>query len=104
MPCLGQFMSSCRDRNTALYLGDVENKRRSYFRVRKGVYTFDYSRSQNTIVTAGKDMVVRVWNPYVPSKPVILLQGHKSAVTYVRVHDSKERVCMTVCTRVTKKF
>ena len=74
-PSLESFMSCCRDRDTALFLGDVELRRRSYFRVRKGVFTFDYSKSNNIIVTGGKDALVRVWNPYVTAKPVMLLQG-----------------------------
>ncbi len=85
-------MSSCRDMATALFMGDYAQKRRSYFPVRKGVCTFDYSKSNNIIVTGGKDAIVRVWNPYVPSKPVIILQGHKSAITYVIVHDAQEQV------------
>ena len=74
-PSLNSFLSCSRDMDTALFMGDIELRRKAYFRVRKGVFTFDYSKSNNIIVTGGKDALVRVWNPYMPLKPVMLLQG-----------------------------
>ena len=74
-PSLNSFLSCCRDHETALFMGDIELRRQAYFRVKKGVFTFDYSKSNNIIVSGGKDALVRVWNPYMPLKPVMLLQG-----------------------------
>ena len=78
-PQINFFMSCCRQRNTALYMADVQGKRKTIFKVSKGVFDFDFCKKNNVIVTGGKDTVVRVWNPYVPSKAVMILQGHKSA-------------------------
>jgi len=78
------FLSCCRDTETAMYLGDFKGKYyQHYFKVTKGIYSFEYVPSLNIIVTGGYDALVRVWNPYVPSKAVVLLQGHKSPVTHV---------------------
>ena len=75
-PELGFFMSCSRSQNTSLLLSDPTGRRTSMFKVRKGVWDFDYSKKNNVIVTGGKDCIVRVWNPYVTVKPVMLLQGH----------------------------
>ena len=78
LPNYDHFLSCCRSYNSSMYLGDLEGKRKSVFKVQKGVYDFDYSRKNNTIVTGGKDCIVRAWNPYVTTKPVMILQGHKT--------------------------
>ena len=90
--CLGTFLSCCRDRNTALFQGDIEKKKSIYFKVSKGVFSFDYCRYNNVLVTGGKDTIVRVWNPYVQNKPVMILQGHKSPIFYVMVNSTKEQI------------
>ena len=88
----GCFLSCCRRNETALYMGDIEQKKASYFPVTKGVTCFDYCNKTNIIVTGGKDALVRVWNPYVPSKPVMILHGQKSPVLYVFVYEEKEYI------------
>ena len=93
VPNLGCFISCCKSKDTAMYVGDLDEKKtRSYFRVNQGVFTFDFCRKNNVIATGGYDTVVRVWNPYVPRKAVMLLQGHKSPVTHVAVHSEKEQI------------
>ncbi len=92
IPPLNTFLSCCRGKNTSLFQGDLRQKKALYFKVRKGVYAFDYDLNNNILVTGGKDTVVRVWNPYVQSKPVMLLQGHKSAILYVVVNAPKEQI------------
>jgi WD40 repeat protein len=78
LPNYDSFLSCSRNYPTAMFLGDLEGKRAAFFRVQGGVYDFDYSRKNNTIVTGGKDCIVRAWNPYVTIKPVMIIQGHKT--------------------------
>ena len=92
VPELQTVISCCRDRSTALFSGDLRQSKKTYYRVRKGIFDFAYCRKNNVIVTGGKDTIVRVWNPYVSSKPVILLHGHKSAVLHVIVNEKEEHV------------
>ncbi|KAK2181266.1 hypothetical protein NP493_404g02060 [Ridgeia piscesae] len=70
--------------DTAMFIGDLEHRlMSSYFRVSRGITTFDYSNELNLVVTGGRDTLVRVWNPYVNKKPVSFLRGHQSAVKQV---------------------
>ena len=52
----------------------------------KGVICFDYSHHLDLLVTGSLDHAVRLWNPYVPSRPAAVLAGHVSAVLDVLVH------------------
>ncbi|XP_013411389.1 WD repeat-containing protein on Y chromosome [Lingula anatina] len=93
IPALEFFISCCQDADTAMYMGDFRgSKITSYFRVRKGILCFDYCKTLNIIVTGGLDHMVRVWNPYVTSKSIMVLKGHSKAVTHVIIHDEKEQV------------
>ena len=92
VPSLNCFLSCCQMKKTAVYMGDLETRKATYFHVRKGVLDFDYSPLNNLFVTGGKDTVLRVWNPYVTVKPVMLFQGHNSAITHIAVNDTKEQV------------
>ncbi len=51
----------------------------------QGVLCFDYSHQLEILVTGSIDHVVRLWNPYVPSKPMAVLRGHSTAVLDVVV-------------------
>ena len=87
------FISCSRDTESAMFMGDFELKmHKCYFKVQNGVFSFDYVPSLNIIVSGGYDAIVRIWNPYVPSKPIIVLQGHKSPITQVKVNLSRETI------------
>ena len=87
------FVSCCRSSETSMYMGDPTGFRdNQYYLVPKGINCFEYSSQMNVIVTGGYDAIVRVWNPYVPSKPIILLYGHKSPILYVTVNVDRELV------------
>ncbi len=38
-----------------------------------------------TVVTGGKDTDLRLWNPYVSTKPITLLKGHTTAIMHVAI-------------------
>ena len=58
VPQLNGFMSACRDGKTALYMGDLEQRHHGdHFKVPGGVFTFDYSTSNNVVVTGGMVIV-----------------------------------------------
>jgi WD40 repeat protein len=52
----------------------------SSFDVAMGVSTFDVNSNFNSIVTGGRDYVVRVWDKYVTSRPCAELDGHQAPV------------------------
>jgi WD40 repeat protein len=92
-PTLDCFISCCVSGKTAMYMGDLEQKKiTSYFVNRKGILCFDYDKVSNVIVTGGMDHLVRVWNPYVNSKSIVVFKGHNKAVEHVIINPDKEQV------------
>ena len=51
----------------------------------QGVECFAYDSDLPLLITGGMDHAVRLWNPYVTSKPVAYLQKHTSAVLDVLI-------------------
>ncbi|XP_070553109.1 cilia- and flagella-associated protein 337-like isoform X2 [Ptychodera flava] len=75
----------------------IQTKRRmdsdqTVFKVYKGVKTFDFSKDKNIIVTGGMDRIVRIWNPYVPSKPTGMLRGHNAPIFYLSIAADENRI------------
>ncbi|XP_060578286.1 WD repeat-containing protein on Y chromosome-like isoform X2 [Ruditapes philippinarum] len=93
LPEIDSFLSSCQCPQTALFFGDFAGKKkRMYFKVNKGVLSFDYSHSLNIIVTGGMDYMLRVWNPYVNNKCIVLLKGHTKPVNHVVINGTRHQV------------
>jgi len=62
------------------------------FKVYKGVRTFDFCKEKNVIATGGMDRLIRLWNPYVPSKPVGILRGHVTPIFYLFIVAEDNRL------------
>ena len=93
LPGIQCFLSSCQGPKTGLFFGDFTGKKSHvYFNVNKGVLTFDYSQLLNIIVTGGMDYMLRVWNPYVNTKSIMLLKGHTKPVNHVIINETKNQV------------
>ena len=65
---------------------------KTFFFYLQGVECFDYNKKLNTLVTGSLDHTIKLWNPYVTSKPVALLQGHATGVIGVKVHEGLMQV------------
>ena len=90
IPNLQCFISCANTSQTSLFLGDLQRKKmKSFFRIRKGIYSFDYDKENNVIVTGGLDRYVRLWNPYVTSKATSVLKGHNSSVVHIVAHGEQ---------------
>ena len=50
------------------------------------------SKALNLLVTGATDHMVRLWNPYVCSKPITILEGHNSTVIDVAIYEVLEQV------------
>eukprot|EP00730_Choanoeca_flexa_P006417 TRINITY_DN12148_c1_g1_i1.p2 TRINITY_DN12148_c1_g1~~TRINITY_DN12148_c1_g1_i1.p2 ORF type:complete len:996 (+),score=219.07 TRINITY_DN12148_c1_g1_i1:5156-8143(+) len=82
------------------------------FHINRGVSTFDFSEEHNLIATGGPDCIVRLWNPFVPTRPMAALEGHITAISHlafnrvpgqvitlstddvIRIWDVREHVCL----------
>lgn len=62
------------------------------FRIHKGAKTFDLCTAKNVLVTGGMDRVLRLWNPYLPARPVARLRGHNAPVFLVKIAMEDDRL------------
>lgn len=94
IPELDLFASCCQSNDTSMYIGDYNHKKKlsTYFKVNKGLLTFDYCAENNIIATGGMDYLIRIWNPYVNSKPVVVLKGHCKPVTHIVINSSRGQI------------
>ncbi|CAF0769160.1 unnamed protein product [Adineta steineri] len=58
----------------------------------QGVNSFDYSQHFKLIATAGANNEVRLWNPFVLSKPNGILRGHMRSVLFVQFIHSRAQI------------
>ncbi|KAK3570238.1 hypothetical protein QTP86_017141, partial [Hemibagrus guttatus] len=62
------------------------------FHTEKGIMDLDYHPGLNLIATAGLNNQVCLWNPYLVSKPVGVLQGHVTSVVAVQFMLGKKQL------------
>ena len=102
--CIDQFFSCCSGSKTSMYLGDTRQKKSAYFNVNKGIQCFDYCLKHNIVATGGYDRVVRVWNPYVPSKPVLYLQGNDQPIVHLVINTARDQIITVARDKVVRVF
>ncbi|XP_062382929.1 WD repeat-containing protein on Y chromosome [Sardina pilchardus] len=82
------IMTSSESATSSVVIMDLNMRRKSYiWKINKGVTSFDFCPALSLLVTCGLDPAVRLWNRYVPSRPVATLLGHNTTVLDVAVHQ-----------------
>ena len=96
LPSLDCFISCCTTNSNSMALGWTEKEhlemRTTCFNVQQGLNSFDFNSKANLIATAGINTQVCLWNPYVISKPVGVLQGHMQSVVAVNFVQNKNQL------------
>ncbi|KAM6166248.1 WD repeat-containing protein 64 [Erethizon dorsatum] len=62
------------------------------FAMPKGANTFCYCIKANVIITGGEDKVLRLWHPYISTKPVGKLVGHMFSITEIVTNEKDQHV------------
>ncbi|KAJ3340747.1 WD repeat-containing protein 49 [Gonapodya sp. JEL0774] len=89
---MNAFISCAPENSKSLVIGDMDRKAERYIHAPKGINCFEYCRRPSFLVTGGRDKVIRLWNPYVLSKPAGTLYGHNSSVTQVLVNQDESHI------------
>ncbi|KAI9204974.1 WD40-repeat-containing domain protein [Polychytrium aggregatum] len=89
---MNAFVSCTSEPTKSLVIGDLERKTARYIHVPKGIKCFDFCRRPSFLVTGGRDKIVRLWNPYVLSKPAGSLYGHNAAIVNIIVNHENSHV------------
>ncbi|XP_072523734.1 cilia- and flagella-associated protein 337 [Salminus brasiliensis] len=87
------IVTSSESLTSSVVIMDVNQRRESYsWKIEKGVLCFDISWPLGLMVTAGLDPALRIWNRYVTSRPVAVLQGHRTTVVDVVIHQGLSKI------------
>ncbi|XP_052069658.1 WD repeat-containing protein on Y chromosome-like isoform X4 [Mytilus californianus] len=104
IPDKNSIISSTSSSNRSLVIANVtsyQNESKEFtdkvfkeyvFNIDKGVECFDFNKNLNLLVTGSLDHLVRLWNQYVPTKPMSILEGHAVGVIGVKIHEALEQV------------
>lgn len=102
IPDKNSVISSTSSSNRSLVIANVTSNQskdicdkvfKEYvFNIDKGVECFDFNKNLNLLVTGSLDHLVRLWNPYVPNKPMSILEGHAVGVIGVKIHEGLVQV------------
>ncbi|KAI0235502.1 WD repeat-containing protein on Y chromosome [Lamellibrachia satsuma] len=96
---LRAFISCCSgDPERSVFFGDFQRRREpSIIQISRGVTCFDFCQALTVIVCGSKDAIVRVYNPYIPNKPVMTFRQHRRPIIYVFANEVKEQVISVDC-------
>ena len=79
VPQLDGFFSCASTTHNALVFYDIEKRTTRSFTITKGCTDFDFfndkEEGHHLIATGGNDTKLRLWNPYVPNTPNVVLSG-----------------------------
>ncbi|KAI8902061.1 WD40-repeat-containing domain protein [Globomyces pollinis-pini] len=86
---MNAFVSCSLEDEKSLVIGDLERKTIRHISVPKGIETFEFCRRPSFLITGGRDKVIRLWNPYVLSKPAGSLYGHNASIVGLAVNHEE---------------
>ncbi|KAJ3056388.1 WD repeat-containing protein 49 [Rhizophlyctis rosea] len=90
---MNAFVSCSTESTNSLIIGDLERtKQVRRVHAPKGINCFDFCRRPSFLVTGGRDKIVRLWNPYVLSKPAGSLYGHNTAIVNITVNHEEGHI------------
>ncbi|KAI8929846.1 WD40-repeat-containing domain protein [Entophlyctis helioformis] len=85
-PEMNAFVSCALETAKSLVIGDLERKTMRHISIPKGIKCFEFCRRPSFLVTGGRDKIIRLWNPYVLSKPAGSLQGHNASIVSIVIN------------------
>ncbi|ORX44215.1 WD40 repeat-like protein, partial [Piromyces finnis] len=89
---LNSFVTCSSDSNKSLVITDIERKPIRSIHIPKGIRCFTLVRRPCFLVTGGGDKIIRLWNPYILSKPAASLQGHTSGIVNLIVNEREGHI------------
>ncbi|XP_046815733.1 WD repeat-containing protein on Y chromosome [Vespa crabro] len=90
---LRAFMSSSKCSECSLLFSDPTRMRIQYkFTVARGISCFNFCEESQILVTGGPDCIIRVWNPFVPTKASNIFQGHQATICAIILQNAGQRI------------
>ncbi len=89
---MNAYVTCASENGSSFIIGDLERRTSRKIHVPQGVQCFDFSRRPSFLVTGGRDKVIRLWNPYVLSKPAGCLYGHAAAIVKIIINHEDSHI------------
>jgi WD40 repeat protein len=88
---MNAFISCARDSTNSIVIGDFERKVNRTISVPNGICCFEVSKRPSFIITGGRDKIIRLWNPFILTKPAANLTGHMTAIMAIVVNHEESQ-------------
>ncbi|TRY69494.1 hypothetical protein TCAL_10757 [Tigriopus californicus] len=86
------IITTSRDPESSVVIRHLKGKLQSYiFKLQWGVRCFDFAtlNGLSYLATGSNDKIVRLWNPVVISKPILIFSGHKYGLAEVKIQPER---------------
>ncbi|XP_017784579.1 PREDICTED: WD repeat-containing protein on Y chromosome [Nicrophorus vespilloides] len=88
------FIVSCSVSHKAIVMRDINENRGIYtYCIPRGAWCFTTADGAVLMASGGPDCLVRVWNPYVTRRPLVIFHGHHTGVISLIMQDKGEILC-----------
>lgn len=84
---------SCAQCPKGLIMTDITKYKPPYiYKIYQGVWCFALVEGTHIVATGGPDCLVRIWNPFVPTRPVCTFYGHHTGIVSLVFQDSGQHL------------
>jgi len=90
VPESNMLLSCCNSGKSSLLLRSVDEKKEEVykFNVTKGIQCFDYNKNLGLLATGSVDHILRLWDPYVTTRPMAILKSHQTSVIGLFINEN----------------
>nr|CAI5831958.1 unnamed protein product [Callosobruchus analis] len=87
-PTFHSVVSCAQCPKKGMLMTDITDERKSsVFKVVSGVWCFTLGRGVHLVATGGPDCQVRLWNPFMPKRPICTFYGHHTGIVRMVIQD-----------------
>lgn len=84
---------SCAQCPKGLMMTDITKVKPPYiYNILQGVWCFALEESSHVVATGGPDCLVRIWNPFVPTRPICSFYGHHTGIVSLVFQDNGQKL------------
>lgn len=84
---------SCAQCPRGLLMTDITKSKAPYiYKILQGVWCFALVEDVHMVATGGPDCLVRIWNPFVPTRPICAFYGHHTGIVSLIFQDKGQKL------------
>ncbi|CAH1154332.1 unnamed protein product [Phaedon cochleariae] len=84
---------TCAQCSKGFQMTDITDPSKVYvYKVVAGVWCFALQQGCHVVATGGPDCLVRIWNPFVPTRPICTFYGHHTGIVRMVFQDGAQKL------------